>query len=99
MALKKDKQKVLGETFDDERVKGFLEITPIDGLNTDFLLLERAYRSMKADNFATFVGFFVDAGHDLNASNKEGQSLLSITQQHAHSEAYSSALINAGAKS
>ena len=28
MALKKDKQKVLGEVFDDERVKGFLNGNP-----------------------------------------------------------------------
>lgn len=98
MALKKDKQKVLGETFDDARVKGFLDINPRDGENTDFLLLERAYRSMKADNFATFVGFFLEAGHDINATSNKGMSLLRIINEHQQSSDYIAALKNGGAR-
>lgn len=98
MALKKDKQKVLGETFDDDRVRGFLEINPRDGYNSDFLRLERAYRSMKADNFATFITFFTEAGHDVNATDPEGKTLLQIMQVHNVAAPYREALKNSGAQ-
>ena len=76
MTLKKDKQKVLGEVFDDERIKTFLLFEPPKGHNRDFHLLEKAYRGMKAENFATFVEFFVTEGHDINARNSDGRGRL-----------------------
>lgn len=98
MALKKDKEKVLGEVFDDERVKSFLNVEKIEGVNHDFDILEKAYRGMKAENFETFLQFFNDAGNDINAANKDNQSLLQIVSQHKHSNDYVTALKNAGAK-
>ena len=97
MALKKDKQKVLGEHFDDDRVRSFLEPCTQPGVNDDFAILERAYRGMKADNFATFLGFFVEAGKDINSSNPDGATLLSLVQGHQASSDYTRALINHGA--
>ncbi len=99
MALKKDKQKVLGEVFDDERVKSFLHVEPREGINTDYLRLERAYRSMKAENFATFVQFFNEAGYDINATNPDGQTLLQAIAKHEQSDDYRSALRKGGARS
>ena len=84
--LKKDKQKVLGERFDDERIKSFLALT-VDGEHGDFLLLEKAYRGMVAENFASFVQFFVDSGHDINTKNEHGLSFLAVLQQHRHANA------------
>lgn len=98
MALKKDKQKVLGEVFDDERVRGFLEIDSIEGTNDDYRRLERAYRSMKTENFSTFVRFFAEAGYDINAKNDDGLNLLQVIQAHHSSKAYCEALKGAGAK-
>ncbi len=98
MALKKDKQKVLGETFSDDRVRGFLEIEPRDCINTDYLRLERAYRSMNADNFTTFVQFFVEANYDINAQNPRGLNLLQEIQEHHQASEYRSALKAGGAK-
>lgn len=92
MSLKKDKQKVLGEVFDDDRVKSFLEYQPPAGVSKDFHLLEKAYRGMNIDNFVTFLGFFVQAGHDLNATNPEGQTLAQIAHQHGHGADYVNAL-------
>ncbi|MBX2809179.1 MAG: PA4642 family protein [Cellvibrionaceae bacterium] len=97
MTLKKDKQKVLGETFDDERIKTFLNYRAYGDANPDFHLLEKAYRGMKADNFATFIDFFVDAGHDLNSKNPEGLSFLTLLKQHRHAEDYIKVLIAKGA--
>ena len=98
MALKKDKQKVLGEVFDDARVRSFLNIEETEGFNTDYRLLERAYRSMKAENFQTFVGFFVDDGHDINAKNPTGLSLLQVIADHAQSNDYCDILKKHGAR-
>jgi hypothetical protein len=88
MALKKDKQKVLGEHFDDERIKTFLEIESYGDINRDYHLLEKAYRGMKADNFATFIQFFVEGGHDINAQNPQGVSFLQVIEQHRQAEEY-----------
>ena len=92
MALKKDKQKVLGEMFDDERIKSFLEYEAPKGVDGDFHVLEKAYRGMRAENFATFLKFFTAAKRNVNATNSEGQSLLDIASTHRHAEDYITAL-------
>jgi len=82
MALKKDKQKVLGEVFSDEQVKTFLDVAAPAGVDADFHCLEKAYRGMVAENFATFVQFFIEAGRNINAKNPQGQTLLTLARQH-----------------
>ena len=96
MSLKKDKAKVLGETFDDERIRGFLNPPAPQGYNRDFFALERAYRGMLADNFRTFVGFFQAAGGDINATNPQGQTITQLIAQHASMGEYLEILQNAG---
>ncbi|GAB1263760.1 PA4642 family protein [Aurantivibrio infirmus] len=98
MALKKDKQKVLGEHFDDDRVRSFLLYEAPAGVNADFHVLEKAYRGMIPENFATFVGFFVEAKRDINATNPEGKTLLELIKTHRHGEDYIDAMLSAGAK-
>ena len=96
--MKKDKQKVLGETFDDERVKGFLHVLNVGDTDPDFTALERAYRGMKADNFATFVNFFVAEGNNINCTNANGLTFLQMLSLHRNSAPYVAALKAAGAK-
>lgn len=98
MALKKDKQKVLGEVFDDERIKTFLDLQPYGDINADFHVLEKAYRGMKAENFKTFVQFFVEAKRDLNAVGADGQTLLAMVSEHRLGEDYAEILKAAGAQ-
>ncbi|MGH1441010.1 MAG: PA4642 family protein [Cellvibrionaceae bacterium] len=98
MALKKDKQKVLGEVFDDARIKTFLNYEAYGDNNPDYHLLEKAYRGMKADNFATFVGFFKDAGHDINAQGTEGLSFLQTISAHKQADDYIQILKQYGAE-
>lgn len=98
MSLKKDKQKVLGEHFDDERIKTFLEFTAPEGVDADFHLLEKAYRGMNIDNFITFLGFFKEAGRNLNATSLQGETLLQIVSSHRLGEEYADALKAAGAQ-
>jgi hypothetical protein len=97
MSLKKDKQKVLGEVFDDERVKSFLDFQAPNGVSNDFHLLEKAYRGMNIDNFITFLNFFKDAGYDLNATNPDNKTLMQIVGEHGHGGDYIKALTAAGA--
>lgn len=98
MTLKKDKQKVLGEVFDDARLKTFLDHQPYGSMNPDFHVLEKAYRGMHAENFATFIQFFLEAGRDINATNDAGQTLLEIVRSHRLGEEYAEILVQAGAK-
>ena len=98
MVLKKDKQKVIGEVFDDDRVRTFLIDRAPEGVNVDFHCLERAYRGMNADNFATFVQFFNEAGRDLNATNQDGRTLLSLVKEHSSFGDYAEILLKAGAQ-
>ncbi|MCA0899242.1 PA4642 family protein [Microbulbifer agarilyticus] len=98
MSLKKDKQKVLGEVFDDARIAGFLEGEAPEGFNRDFYLLERAYRGMKAENFATFVRLFKEQGLDLSSQSPEGQTLLTRIGEHEQSAEYADILKAAGAQ-
>ncbi|RLA47234.1 MAG: hypothetical protein DRR06_03130 [Gammaproteobacteria bacterium] len=88
MALRKDKQKVLGEVFDDDRIRTFLNFEPPEGVDADFHVLEKAYRGMRAENFATFLDFFSAAGRDLNARNPHEQTLLDIISGHERAQDY-----------
>ena len=97
MSQKKDKQKVLDEVLDAERVHSFLNISPPAGINRDFHVLEKAYRGLTAEYFATFVEFFVKEGHDINAANTEGQTLLTLVKEHRHGKPYAEILEENGA--
>lgn len=97
MSLKKDKEKVLGEVFDDARIKSFLLPEAPKGINADFYLLEKAYRGMLAVSFETFIGFFVEQGRDLNACNPDGKTMLAIAAEHRCGEEYVAILKAKGA--
>lgn len=98
MTLRKDKAKVLGESFDDDRIRTFLQVEPYGNLSRDYCALERAYRGMNAENFATFVRFFVEAGMDINAVDNFGKTLAETISGHRHGGEYLIALLNAGAR-
>ncbi|WP_075187244.1 PA4642 family protein [Teredinibacter haidensis] len=98
MSLKKDKQKVLGEVFDDERVRSFLTVESHDEMDVDYIALERAYRGMKSENFSTFVKFFVEEGRNINAKNPQGKTLLQVISDHRLGRDYIKTLEAAGAK-
>jgi len=97
MSLKKDKQKVIGEVFDDERIKSFLRYLPPAGVDADYHLLEKAYRGMKAENFATFVKFFLEEGRNINARNPLGKTMLDEMKTHRLAEEYIEAMEDNGA--
>jgi len=94
-----DKPKVIGEEWSDERIRGFLHTTPWDpSISADYQVLLKAYRAMRAGDFERFIGFFQDAGRDLNAEDGQGRTILDLISQHRRSSEYVRILERAGAK-
>ena len=89
---------MLGEVFDEQRVRGFLELQTPTGVERDFHLLERAYRSMNLENFATFMDLFCAAGHHVEAQSNDGKTLLQIVYQHRLGQPYAEILSAHGAQ-
>ena len=95
--MRKDKEKVVDEVWTDDRVKSFLEVRPHDEVEEDFHMLLKAYQSMRAADFELFVGFFTTESRDINATGKDGRTLLDIVSTHRHGVEYAAILKAAGA--
>ncbi len=98
MSQRKDKEKVLGEIFDEERIATFLDYPAPAGINADYHLLEKAYRGMRGENFGTFVKLFIGAGKDVNAIGPEGKTFLQIVKNHRNGDEYAAVLEANGAQ-
>lgn len=92
-----DKPKVLDEEWSDERIKSHLPRESKEE-GSHYTALLKAYRAMRAEDFGRFVGFFVEAGGDLNATNEAGETFLDHVFQHRKGADYARALEQAGAK-
>jgi hypothetical protein len=96
--MRPDKKSITDEVWDNDRVRSFLAPQPPQGADAaDFTLLVNAYRSMRADDFARFIAFFVQEKHDLNARNEAGQTLIQFIAPHRHAAAFVDVLTAAGA--
>ena len=95
--MRKDKEKVLDEVWTDERVRSFLEVRAHDEVADDFHMLLKAYQSMRAEDFAKFVNYFVGDNRDLSTTNLAGQTVLSIVDGHRKGNDYAEILRRAGA--
>jgi hypothetical protein len=60
-------------------------------------MLLKAYQSMRASDFELFVGFFSNENRDINATGKDGRTLLDIVSTHRHGTEYADILKAAGA--
>jgi hypothetical protein len=101
MSTKKqpDKEAVFDEVWDDARVRSFLDrdTRSVPG-HADFHLLLHAYQSMRAADFARFVRFFVEAGHDLDAENERGQTFADYAARHRRAGEFVNIVCSAGAR-
>lgn len=95
--MRKDKKQVIGEELNDAQVRHFLTGEPPAGVAHDYNLLERAYRGLRADDFARFLTFFSAEGHDVNASNPTGETLAMVIARHTQAAEYLAALRQHGA--
>ena len=95
--MRKDKEKVLDEVWTEEHVKSFLQVRPHDGSDENFYMLLKAYQSMRASDFELFLSFFSAENRDVNATGKDGRTVLEIVSSHRHGVEYASILRAAGA--
>lgn len=95
--LKKDKEKVFGGEWSEDMLREFLSAESYDGSDADYIAAIRAYRHMVPQVFAEYVELFKSEGHDVNAKNAQGVSLLQTIASHTQGAAYAEALQAAGA--
>ena len=88
--MRKDKQKVHDEVWDDERVKSFLGKTapsqsgaPLPG-DADFYVLRHAYQSMRPHDFDRFLNYYTALGRDVCAKDGKGRTLADAIANHAN---------------
>lgn len=90
--MRKDKEKVLDEVWTEDHVRSFLEVKSYDGTDEDFHALLKAYQSMRASDFELFVSFFREQGRNLQATDREGRTVLDIVSEHRRSGEYADIL-------
>ncbi|MFO7550185.1 MAG: PA4642 family protein [Haliea sp.] len=95
--MKKDKEKVIDEVWTEDHVRSFLQVRAHDGSDTDFHMLLKAYQSMRASDYELFVQFFLGEGRNLDATGRDGRSVLQIVDEHRHGAEYAAILRRAGA--
>ena len=95
--MRKDKEKVLDEVWTEDHVRSFLDVRPHDGSDENFHMLLKAYQSMRAEDFELFIGFFTAEKRDINATGKDGSTVLEVVDAHRHGAEYAAILKAAGA--
>ena len=85
---RKDKRKVVGEEMTDAQIALFMQGSAPRGIDSDYFLLERAYRSLRAHDFARFITLFGAAGRRIDAHNPEGKTLAEIIAGHRKGQPY-----------
>ena len=95
--MRKDKEKVLDEVWTEDHVRSFLDVRPHDGSDEDFHMLLKAYQSMRVEDFELFLQFFTEQGRNVNATGRDGRSVLDIVSEHRLGSPYLALLSAAGA--
>lgn len=95
--MRKDKEKVLDEVWNEDRIREFLDVRPANGVDADFHMLMKAYQSMRADDFVLFLEMFLAEGRQINATDKQGRTVLSYAAEHRNSGEFVEALHAKGA--
>ncbi|MEK1942183.1 MAG: PA4642 family protein [Pseudomonas sp.] len=90
--MRKDKKQVIGEEIGDEPIKLFLTVEPADDTPPSLHKLVKAYRGLRIDDFERFLGFFVQAGFDLNATDAKGNDFVALIQDQRLAEPYIDAI-------
>lgn len=90
--MRKDKKQVIGEEISDDSIKLFLAVEPADATPPSLHKLIKAYRGLRIDDFERFIGFFVEAGYDLSATDEKGQDFVALIQDQRNAEPYVEAI-------
>lgn len=90
--MRKDKKQVIGEEIGDESIKLFLTVEPADATPPSLHKLVKAYRGLRIDDFERFLGFFKEAGYDLDARDAQGNDFVALIQDQRQAEPYIEAI-------
>lgn len=92
---KKDKEKVFGGEWTEAQLKEFLVAESYDGSDPDYIAVIRAYRHMVPETFTDFITVFKNEGHNLNAKNAAGETILETISGHTLSDSYAKTIQSA----
>ncbi|CAI8794083.1 MULTISPECIES: PA4642 family protein [Pseudomonas] len=76
--MRKDKKQVIGDEIGDEQIKLFLDFEPVDATSPSLHKLIKAYRGLRIDDFERFLGFFVEAGYDVDGKDEQGKTFVDL---------------------
>ena len=85
---RKDKQKVIDDVWTEDHIRTYLAFDPPEGVDRDFHRLQKAYQSMREEDFETFLEMFKASGGDIQARGPEGQTLAEEAARHKGSAGY-----------
>jgi hypothetical protein len=95
-AMRKDKKQVIGDEISDDYIKTYLQFEPADGVTSPALhKLVKAYRGLRVDDFERFIGFFVEAGLDLDGKDEHGQTFVELIADQRNAPEYIEIIQNA----
>ena len=80
MATRRDKEKVIDEVWDDDRIRSFLQREPAAdaGVHRDHFRLLNAYQSMRVGDFRRFLAALREEDGDLDAPDARGRSAADV---------------------
>ena len=93
--MRKDKKQVIGEEISDDSIRLFLGVEPADDTPPSLHKLVKAYRGLRIDDFERFLGFFKEAGLDLDGKDEHGQTFVDLIKDQRHGAEYIELIDNA----
>ncbi|WP_228276626.1 PA4642 family protein, partial [Klebsiella michiganensis] len=93
--MRKDKKQVIGDEIGDDQIKLFLDFEPVDATSPSLHKLIKAYRGLRIDDFERFLGFFKDAGLDLDGKDEHGQTFVDLIKDQRNADEYIELIENA----
>ncbi|CAI8724799.1 Aminopeptidase N [Pseudomonas sp. IT-347P] len=86
--MRKDKKQVIGDEIGDEQIKLFLDFEPVDATSPSLHKLIKAYRGLRIDDFERFLGFFVEAGYDVDGKDEQGKTFVDLIADQRNAQDY-----------
>jgi hypothetical protein len=86
--MRKDKKQVIGDEIGDAQIKLFLDFEPVDATSPSLHKLIKAYRGLRVDDFARFLVFFKEAGHDLDGKDEHGNDFVTLIKDQRNADEY-----------
>lgn len=86
--MRKDKKQVIGDEIGDEQIKLFLDFEPMDATSPSLHKLIKAYRGLRVDDFERFLGFFREAGYDLDGRDEQGRTFVELIKDQRNAQDY-----------